>query len=262
MGEAGPRPRQRVAGRLRARPAPPPRRWPRAPAPPAAPTSASSRRRKPAQASSSAGAGRLPGGTQRTALLTKAPVQREPVAAGARRRRRGQPGPVERRVEEVARAVAGEHAAGPVGAVGAGGQAEQDERRAGLAEARHRAAPVGLLGVGPPLHAGHLLAPGGEPRAGPAGDDLGGEPEEGVAAGHGEASSSSGVGLPGDFRPGMLRAQPGPRSGFFLGGGAPTGFAQRGGGEAPPKTTTRGRRRCPRARAARWAPCRARCPAR
>ena len=50
--------------------------------------------------------------------------------------------------EEVARAVAGEHPAGAVGAVRGRRQAEQQHARVRVAEARQRAAPVGLAGEG------------------------------------------------------------------------------------------------------------------
>ena len=79
---------------------------------------------------------------------------------------------VERREEKVARAVAGEEATGPVGAVGGGGEAEDDDPCCRVAEAGDGAAPVRLVRVGGPLLAGDLLAPSDEPRAAPARDDL------------------------------------------------------------------------------------------
>jgi hypothetical protein len=79
---------------------------------------------------------------------------------------------VERGEEKVTRAVTGEEAAGPVGAVGGGGEAEDDDPCCRVAEAGDGTAPVGLARVGGPLLAGDLLAPGDEPRAAPARDDL------------------------------------------------------------------------------------------
>src|ERR687894_1526209 len=79
---------------------------------------------------------------------------------------------VERREEEVTRAVAGEDATGPVGAVGGGGEPEEDDPCSRVAEAGDRAAPVSLARVGCPLLAGDLLAPLNEPRAATTRDDL------------------------------------------------------------------------------------------
>ena len=69
-------------------------------------------------------------------------AQREPVVARDARRLAGEPRAVERGVEEVARAIAGEHAPRAVRAVRAGREADDDEARAGIAEAGDRAAPV------------------------------------------------------------------------------------------------------------------------
>jgi hypothetical protein len=74
--------------------------------------------------------------------------------------------------EEVTRAVAGEEAAGPVGAVGGGGEAEDDDPCRWVAEAGDRTAPVGLTGVSGPFLAGYFFSPLHEPRAAAAGDDL------------------------------------------------------------------------------------------
>ena len=51
-------------------------------------------------------------------------------------------------VEPLAGAIAGEDAAGAVGAVGAGREADDDEARGGIAEAGDGAGPVGVGGVG------------------------------------------------------------------------------------------------------------------
>ena len=53
---------------------------------------------------------------------------------------------MQRREQPVARAVAGEHAAGAVAAVRGRGEPQDDDRRRRVAEARHRPAPVGLAG--------------------------------------------------------------------------------------------------------------------
>ncbi len=74
--------------------------------------------------------------------------------------------------QPVAAAVAGEHPAGPVGAVRGRGQPEHDDPGVGVAEARDRLAPVRLVPVGGPLLDGHLLTPCPKPRAGGAGDHL------------------------------------------------------------------------------------------
>ena len=74
--------------------------------------------------------------------------------------------------EKVARAVAGEEASGPVGAVGGGSETQDDDLRLGVAEAGYGTAPVRLARVGGPLLPGDLLAPPNEPRAAPARDDL------------------------------------------------------------------------------------------
>ena len=65
----------------------------------------------------------------------------QPVVAGGARRLVGEAGAVEGGVEEVARAVAGEHPAGAVGAVGGRGQADDHDPGVGIAEARARAGP-------------------------------------------------------------------------------------------------------------------------
>ena len=94
------------------------------------------------------------------------------VVGGDRRRLVGEPARVQGGEEPVARAVAGEHAAGAVGAVGGGRQAEQADARVGVAEAGHGAAPVLLVGKRRALLPRHLLAPLDEPRAATAVGDL------------------------------------------------------------------------------------------
>ena len=80
--------------------------------------------------------------------------------------------------EEVAGAVAGEEAAGAVGPVGGGGEAEDDYAGLRVPETRNRAAPVLLAGVGGFFVAGDLLAPLDEARAAPTGGYLLLQPRE------------------------------------------------------------------------------------
>src|SRR5262249_20323263 len=84
----------------------------------------------------------------------------------------GEPAGVQRREQPVARAVAGEHAPGPVRAVRGGGEAEQVYARPGVAEAGHGAAPVLLVGESGALLARDPLAPLDQPRAATAVGDL------------------------------------------------------------------------------------------
>src|SRR3712207_6550544 len=72
----------------------------------------------------------------------------EAVLAVARERLVRQTRAVERGEEEIARAVAGEEAAGPVGAVGGGGETEDDDPRRRVPEAGEGPPPVGLARVG------------------------------------------------------------------------------------------------------------------
>ena len=83
-----------------------------------------------------------------------------------------QPDRMHRLEQEVARGVAGEHATGPVAAVG--GRRKPDNENPGLlvTETRHRPAPVGLVAETGHLLARDLLAPRDQPRAAPALDDL------------------------------------------------------------------------------------------
>ena len=76
---------------------------------------------------------------------------------------------MQRRVQPLARAVAGEHAAGAVGAVRRRREADDDDPRRRIAEARHRPRPVALAAIAARRVGGHLLAPGDQPRAAPAG---------------------------------------------------------------------------------------------
>ena len=81
------------------------------------------------------------------------------------------PGGVERGGQEIARAVAGEDAAGPVRAVRRGRQADQQQARVRIAEPRHRPAPVDVVAVGGLLLARDARAVAPQARAVLAGDD-------------------------------------------------------------------------------------------
>lgn len=72
----------------------------------------------------------------------------EAVVAGDGARFSGEAELVEDRVHKVARAVAGEGAAGAVGSMGSGGKAEDEDEGAGVAKAGDRASPIGLVLVG------------------------------------------------------------------------------------------------------------------
>ena len=127
--------------------------------------------RNGAQRASSPGVGRLPGGTQRQAFVTYAPGSAEAVVPRARGRLRREAGAVQRGVEEVARAVAGEHAPGAVRAVRPGASPRSTIRAAGSPNPgtpRPSTPPRGR----PRALARDLLAPRDEPRAGAAGGDL------------------------------------------------------------------------------------------
>ena len=74
-------------------------------------------------------------------------------------------------IHEVAGAVAGEGAAGAVGSVGAGGEAEDEDAGAGIAEAGDGAGPVGLVLVGAAFGFADAAAVVAKPGAAFAGDD-------------------------------------------------------------------------------------------
>jgi len=98
-------------------------------------------------------------------------AQREAVVGALRRRDVGEALGVEGGEEKIARAVAGEDAAGAVGAVGGGGQADQQEARVGIAEAGDGLAPVDVVAMGRLLVPGDLRAVAAQARAVLAGDD-------------------------------------------------------------------------------------------
>ena len=74
-------------------------------------------------------------------------------------------------IHEIARAVSGEGAAGAVGSMGAGGEAEDEDPRAGVAKAGYRAGPVGLVDVGAAFGLAYAAAVVAKPGAAFAGDD-------------------------------------------------------------------------------------------
>src|SRR5580658_7673979 len=90
----------------------------------------------------------------------------------------GEAGAMKRFVEKIARAVAREHPAGAVGAMGGGGQAENQQLRVRVAEAGDGLAPVVPVAVGEALFGGDRFAIFDEARAFAARDDLAVEPIE------------------------------------------------------------------------------------
>ena len=89
----------------------------------------------------SSGSGLLPGGAQRTADSMYASVSRKPSFLWREGGEIGKAGAVKRRHEKVAgaaRAVTREHAPRPIGAVGGGCQADEQQPRLGIAKAGHR----------------------------------------------------------------------------------------------------------------------------
>ena len=119
-------------------------------------------------------------------------VQPQPVVARDRLGLVGQPDPMQRREQEVARAVAGEDPAGPVAAVRGRREPEDQHARGGIAEPLHRPAPVVPVAERRPLLARHLLAPLDQPRAAAAVDD---RLIERLKGGHGRFDASSGYAL-------------------------------------------------------------------
>ena len=101
-----------------------------------------------------------------------APAQTQPVVARHRCRLVGEAGPVERPEQPVARAVAREDPPRAVSPMGRRRKPDHEHSGLGIAEARERLAPVLLGRERRPLDARHLLTPGDQPRAAPAGDDL------------------------------------------------------------------------------------------
>ena len=75
-------------------------------------------------------------------------------------------------IEDLARPVAGEHAAGAVGTVRAGRESKNQDPRACIAEGGHGAAPVDLIPVGPALELRDFRRMRAQAGAAPAFDDL------------------------------------------------------------------------------------------
>jgi hypothetical protein len=82
---------------------------------------------------------------------------------------------VQRRPQEVARGIAGEHPAGSIPAMGRRRKSNDQDPRIGIAEARHRPAPVRLVSKSGDLLAGDPLAPLDKPGTEAADDHLGGQ---------------------------------------------------------------------------------------
>ena len=92
--------------------------------------------------------GLLAGGRHLTALRMIAPVEPQPVARIGAILALGQAEFEQRRVEQVARKIAGERPAGAVGAMLARREADDRQPRLRIAERRHRRVPpVGMLGA-------------------------------------------------------------------------------------------------------------------
>ena len=119
------------------------------------------------------GVGLFAGGAQRTAAAMYASCSSSPSSSADRLGLIREAGAVQRREQEVARAVAGEHPAGAVAAV-RGGREPDDAATgpAGSPKPGHRSAPVLLVAERGPLLARDLLPPRDQPRARPARDDL------------------------------------------------------------------------------------------
>ena len=81
-------------------------------------------------------------------------------------------GLVESLVEKIARAVAGENSSGAVASVSGGGEAQDEQLRAGIAESGDAASPIVPVAVGAALFAGNPLAVGDKTRALAAGGDF------------------------------------------------------------------------------------------
>ena len=96
----------------------------------------------------SCGAGLSPGGAQRTTEAIQASRSLRPSFAMDGAGLVGEAELVEDGVHEVAGAVAGEGAAGAIGTVGSGSEAEEENAGAGVAEAGNGPRPVGLVDVG------------------------------------------------------------------------------------------------------------------
>ena len=175
--EPGPAGRERAAELVATRAAPttPPRSRTRRArrSPRTCSRSSSSRRRNGAHSSRSAGVGLFAGGAQRTAAAMYASCSTSPSSTRDRRRLVREAAPEHRREQEVAGAVAGEHAAGAVAAVRGGREPDDEHAGARVAEARAPAGPSRSSSRNDARFSrADLLAPLDEPRARAALRDL------------------------------------------------------------------------------------------
>ena len=100
-------------------------------------------------------------------------VELHAVVAGVADGLRGESGAVEYAIKDVARAVAGEHAAGAVGTVRAWREAQDQDAGAWVAERRHGLSPIFPGEVGAPLGAGDAGGVVAQARTETTGHDLG-----------------------------------------------------------------------------------------
>jgi len=82
----------------------------------------------------------------------------KPVIGTFRVRLIREAGAMELRVQEISRAVPGEHAPGAVGAMRGGRESDDDETSIGIAKGRHGASPVGPIAIRAALGARDFLA--------------------------------------------------------------------------------------------------------
>src|SRR5436309_11846443 len=100
------------------------------------------------------------------------PPQAEAVVHGRGRRPVREPGPVQRREQEVSRAIARKDPPCPVAAVCRRREPEDEYARSWVAEPRHRSPPIRLVREAGDLLPGDLLPPGHEPRASTTHNDV------------------------------------------------------------------------------------------
>ena len=138
-------------------------------------------------------------------------VERQAVIGAAAHRAVREADLVHRPPQEVARGVAGEHAPGPVAAVRGRREADEQDLRARVAEARHRPAPVRLVAEARDLDPRLLLAPRDQARTGEAVRDR----RRRASGGRGpQRAARAGIGV---WHVGMLPAakRRGPRDATF-----------------------------------------------
>ena len=88
------------------------------------------------------------------------------------RRLRGEAGAVQHAIEKMTGAIAGERAAGAIGAMRARRQAENQHPRVHIAKARYWLGPIVAIAIGAALLAPDLLAIFTQPRTAGAGDEF------------------------------------------------------------------------------------------